>query len=66
MTTTLRVTGMSCAGCESNVEDALATVSGVVSVDVDRENDAATVEGEADTDDLVAAVEDAGYEAAPT
>lgn len=65
MTTKLRVTGMSCAGCESNVEDALSAVPGVVSVDVVRETDAVTVEGEADPDDLVAAVEGAGYEAAP-
>jgi len=38
-------------------------VSGVESATADRERDAATVEGNADTAALVEAVEDAGYEA---
>ena len=63
MTRQITVTGMSCGGCEQNVEDALEGVPGVESATADRESDTATVEGEADTDALVAAVEDAGYEA---
>lgn len=63
MSTELTVTGMSCEGCEQSVEDALEGVEGVESAEADRESESATVEGDADTDELVAAVEDAGYEA---
>ncbi|MFB6139999.1 MAG: heavy-metal-associated domain-containing protein [Halosimplex sp.] len=59
----ITVTGMSCGGCEQSVEEALESVDGVESARADREAATATVEGDADTDDLVAAVEDAGYEA---
>lgn len=59
----LTVSGMSCAGCETRVEDALTAVSGVTAVDVDRMDDSATVEGSAAVAELVAAVENAGYEA---
>ena len=65
MSTTLTVEGMSCEGCEQTVEDALEDVPGVTEATADNEDDAVTVEGDADADDLVAAVEDAGYEAAP-
>lgn len=54
---------MSCEGCEQSVEEALRDVSGVSDVDVDRDDEQATVEGTASTDELVAAVEDAGYSA---
>ncbi|QPV61841.1 heavy-metal-associated domain-containing protein [Halosimplex litoreum] len=63
MTQELTVTGMSCGGCEQSVEDALEGVAGVESATADREAESATVDGEADPDDLVAAVEAAGYEA---
>ncbi|MUV61125.1 heavy metal-associated domain-containing protein [Halobacterium sp. CBA1126] len=63
MSRTITVEGMSCGGCESTVEDALEGVAGVDSASADRERDAATVEGDADPDALVAAVEDAGYDA---
>jgi copper chaperone len=59
----ITVTGMSCGGCEQSVEAALEGVEGVESATADRDSDTATVEGNADTDALVAAVEDAGYEA---
>lgn len=62
MTQTITVRGMSCEGCESAVEDALTAVSGVNSVEVDLEADSVTVEGTADTDELVTAIENAGYE----
>lgn len=65
MTDTITVRGMSCGGCEQTVEDALSDVSGVESAAADRESDTATVEGDADVADLVAAVDAAGYEAAP-
>ncbi|MCG1003519.1 MULTISPECIES: heavy-metal-associated domain-containing protein [Halobacterium] len=63
MSRTITVEGMSCGGCESTVEDALEGVAGVESASADRERDAATVEGDADADALVGAVEDAGYDA---
>lgn len=64
MTTTLTVEGMSCAHCEQSVADALSDVTGVTDVHVDREAESATVEGDADEDALVAAVDAAGYSAA--
>lgn len=63
VTRELTVTGMSCGGCEQSVEEALEGVDGVTDATADRAAETATVEGEADTDALVAAVEAAGYEA---
>jgi copper chaperone CopZ len=63
MSRTLTVTGMSCGGCEQTIVEALEDVPGVESASADRESDAATVEGDADVDALVSAVEDAGFEA---
>ncbi|MDQ2055765.1 MULTISPECIES: cation transporter [Halobellus] len=62
-TQTLTVDGMSCGHCEQTVEDALQSVSGVESVEADRESDAVTVEGDAAVANLVDAVNDAGYDA---
>ena len=57
------VTGMSCSGCEENVVDSLTSLEGVDSVDADHENDSVEVTSEGvSTDDLTAAIEDAGYE----
>jgi len=64
MSTTLTVEGMSCEHCEQTVEEALEGVDGVAEAAADHERARATVEGDADTNALVAAVEDAGYEAA--
>ncbi|MFW6003839.1 MAG: heavy-metal-associated domain-containing protein [Halanaeroarchaeum sp.] len=63
MTTTLTVTGMSCGHCEQTVIEALESVDGVRSATADNEADQAVVEGEPVVADLIAAVEDAGYEA---
>ena len=63
MSRTITVEGMSCGGCESTVEDALEGVDGVTDATADREENAATVEGDVASDALVAAVEDAGYDA---
>lgn len=64
MSQTITVEGMSCEHCEETVEDALEAVDGVTAASADREAAATvTVEGSAATDDLVAAVADAGYEA---
>ncbi|MFW5918769.1 MAG: heavy-metal-associated domain-containing protein [Halanaeroarchaeum sp.] len=63
MSITLTVTGMSCGHCEQTVTEALESVDGVTSATADNEADEAVVDGDAPIDDLVAAVEDAGYEA---
>ena len=62
MTQTITVRGMSCEGCGSAVENALTAVSGVNSAEADSEADSVTVEGTADTDELITAIENAGYE----
>lgn len=65
MSTTIDIRGMNCEGCENTVEDALRGVPGVESASADRSDETATVEGDADEQALVQAVEEAGYEADP-
>ncbi len=61
MSLQITVEGMSCEGCEEAVVEALEGVDGVVAATADRTTDSATVDGEADVDDLIAVVSDAGY-----
>ncbi|WP_232686763.1 heavy-metal-associated domain-containing protein [Halobacterium zhouii] len=63
MTQTITVEGMTCGHCEQTVEDALEGVDGVTSANADRETESVTVDGDADSDSLVRAVDDAGYDA---
>lgn len=63
MSKTLTVEGMSCGHCEQTVEEALADVEGVTGAKADHEADSVTVEGDAETDALVEAVSEAGYDA---
>ncbi len=63
MPITLTVSGMSCEHCEQSVVEALQGVDGVTDATADREAEQATVEGEAETDALIEAVQSAGYEA---
>ena len=63
MSRTITVEGMSCGGCEENVENALRDLPGVSDAEADNESDSVTVEGDASDEDIVAAVEDAGYTA---
>ncbi len=58
------VTGMSCAACSSRVEKAVAKVDGVSSCSVSLLTNSMTVEGTADSSEIIAAVENAGYYAA--
>lgn len=59
----LKVSGMTCEHCERAVTNALADVTGVDKVvSVNRGNDEAIVEGAADTEALLAAVREEGYE----
>lgn len=63
---TLKIEGMTCGGCVRSVEKALARVDGLTSATVDLAAGEAVVEAEAGVDParFVAAVEDAGYDAA--
>jgi copper chaperone CopZ len=63
MSKEITVEGMTCEHCEQTVQEALEGVDGVTAVSVDREQESASVDGSADTETLVAAVEDAGYDA---
>lgn len=59
----ITVERMTCGHCEQTVAEALRDVSGVTDVTVDREEERATVDGDADATILVEAVEEAGYTA---
>ena len=59
------VTGMSCAACSARVEKAVSKVEGVSSCSVSLLTNSMGVEGEASAEDIVKAVEEAGYGAAP-
>ncbi|MDD4850322.1 MAG: cation transporter, partial [Gemmiger sp.] len=59
------ITGMSCAACSARVEKAVAAVPGVSSCAVSLLTNTMGVEGSAPAAAVVAAVEGAGYGAAP-
>ena len=66
MQTILTVQGMTCGHCEAAVRKALEAVPGVTAVlEVDRTANRAVVEGDADTEALVAAIKEEGYQASP-
>ena len=58
------VTGMSCAACTSRVEKAVSGVKGVTSCSVSLLTNSMGVEGTADAEEIIAAVRNAGYDAA--
>ena len=61
---TYRVPGMSCGHCRVAITSEVTAVAGVVSVDVDLDTKLVRITGESlDDAALVAAIEDAGYEA---
>ena len=55
------VTGMSCAACQARVEKAVSKVPGVTSCSVSLLTNSMGVEGDADSKEIIRAVEDAGY-----
>ncbi|WFU04731.1 heavy metal translocating P-type ATPase (plasmid) [Rhizobium sp. CB3171] len=59
----LSIEGMTCASCVGSVERALKAVPGVSEAAVNLATERATVKGSADAATLIAAVENAGYEA---
>lgn len=63
MTITLQLDGLHCGNCVKSVEKALNEVEGVSQATVTLETQIAVVEGSANADALIAAVEDIGFEA---
>ena len=59
------VTGMSCAACSARVEKAVSKVPGVTSCSVSLLTNSMGVEGDAPAEEVIRAVEEAGYGAAP-
>ncbi len=55
------VTGMSCAACQVRVEKAVSAVEGVTSANVSLLTNSLAVEGTASSQQIIKAVEDAGY-----
>ncbi len=65
-TTTIAVTGMTCSHCVAAVTEEVSKLEAVVAVTVDLDPGTVTVEsnGPLDPADLVAAIDEAGYEVA--
>jgi copper chaperone len=61
--TKLEIQGMTCGHCQRAVKEALEGVSGVTQADVSLDEHRATVEGDADVQSLIAAVQEEGYQA---
>lgn len=59
------VTGMSCAACSARVEKAVSALPGVESCAVNLLTNSMAVEGSADREEIIHAVEAAGYGASP-
>ncbi|HEY7801944.1 MAG TPA: heavy metal-associated domain-containing protein [Dehalococcoidia bacterium] len=58
------VKGMTCDNCVHHVTEAAKGVQGVTAAQVDLANNTAKVEGDFDPKQVVAAIEEEGYEAA--
>ena len=62
MTTQIKIQGMTCSGCENNVQIALDELEGVIKADVDLTKGSATIEHEnLEISTIKNAVEEAGY-----
>lgn len=57
------VTGMSCAACSARVEKTVSGVEGVTSCSVNLLTNSMGVEGNASPEDIIKAVQNAGYDA---
>ncbi|MGW9826897.1 heavy-metal-associated domain-containing protein [Brevibacterium sp. CS2] len=66
-TNTFSVTGMTCGHCERSVREEVEEIAGVTDVEVSHETGQLVVTSEAGVDSaaVVAAVEEAGYQAVP-
>lgn len=56
---------MNCPHCRASVDRSIAAVEGVTTVDVNLSDGIATVEGEHNPDDVIKAVQAAGFEISP-
>ena len=56
-----KITGMSCAACQAHVEKAVSGVEGVTKCEVSLLTNSMNVEGNASSEDIIKAVENAGY-----
>lgn len=65
MAATYSVPGMHCGHCKAAVENEVGSLAGVESVEVDLDTNLVTVTGDAASDDVIAAIDEAGYEATP-
>ena len=63
MSITLKLDGLHCGNCVKSVEKALNAVEGVTKATVTLDPPQAIVEGSANADVLIAAVDDIGFEA---
>ncbi|MDE6503637.1 MAG: heavy-metal-associated domain-containing protein, partial [Muribaculaceae bacterium] len=57
------IKGMNCPHCQATVTKSISGVKGVTQVDVNLSSGKATVEGEHNADDVIAAVRAAGFDA---
>ncbi|PYD02249.1 heavy-metal-associated domain-containing protein [Microbacterium esteraromaticum] len=62
-----QVTGMTCGHCEMSVREEVEKIAGVESIDVSAQTGrlVVTSAAEVDTDAVIAAVDEAGYQAVP-
>ena len=60
-TSRYKITGMSCAACQAHVEKAVSGVEGVTKCEVSLLTNSMNVEGNASSEDIIKAVENAGY-----
>jgi copper chaperone len=63
---TYSVPGISCDHCKAAIEGEVGKLEGVARVEVDVDARSVTVDGTAPDDAIRAAIDDAGYEVAPT
>jgi len=61
MATKIQVSGMTCGSCVSILERALKSVPGVQAASVNLRDETATVEGNADVNEVIATIQDEGY-----
>lgn len=64
-TSEYQITGMTCSHCEMSVREEVATISGVQSIEVSAQTGRLVVTSELELDDaaILAAVDEAGYQA---
>ena len=60
---TYSVPGVSCSHCRVAITEAVSKLEGVAGVEVDLDSKTVTVAGDADDATVVAAIDDAGYDA---